>query len=72
MVEVVPCGPVGQDCRRVVAVVEEGPDRGDRVTLDLGPVEGDGPVGARAYMLDPMSCHTSRLLSAFLGGRAMR
>lgn len=45
-VEVVPCGPVGQDCRRVVAVVEEGPDRGDRVTLDLGPVEATQSVDA--------------------------
>ena len=45
-VEVVPCGPVGQDCRRVVAVVEEGPDRGDRVTLDLGPVEATQSVAA--------------------------
>jgi uncharacterized membrane protein len=45
-VEVVPCGPVGQDCRRVVAVVEEGPGRGDHVTLDLGPVEATQSVDA--------------------------
>lgn len=45
-VEVAPCGPVGQDCRRVVAVVDEGPDRGDRVTLDLGPVEATQSVDA--------------------------
>ena len=45
-VEVAPCGPLGQDCRRVVAVVDEGPDRGDRVTLELGPVEATQSVDA--------------------------
>lgn len=45
-VEVVPCGPVGQDCRRVVAVIGEGRDAGRRVSLDLGPVEATQDVRA--------------------------
>ncbi|MCU0258001.1 MAG: YibE/F family protein [Solirubrobacteraceae bacterium] len=45
-VEIVPCGPVGQDCRRVVAVVGEGADAGRRVTLDLGPVDASQDVRA--------------------------
>ena len=31
-------GPVAQRCRRVVARISEGPDKGRRVSLDIGPV----------------------------------
>jgi uncharacterized membrane protein len=45
-VEIVPCGPLEQDCRRVVARIDEGPDTGRRVTLDLGPVEATQSIDA--------------------------
>ncbi len=41
----VPCGPTDQLCRRVVATVNEGPERGRQVTLDLGPVEATQDPG---------------------------